>query len=496
MSTHITKLISDKEWNSETARHLLNRAGFGVPFDHIKQLQDYGPRKAVNFMVNCDKFADDFPEPDWLPEQKTGKQIREEFKSLEEDEKRKRRQQMRKQNRQAIQKLKTWWIKRSMQTKRPLQEKMAQFWHGHFATSAQKVNNAMQNYEINQIFREHALGNFKTLVIKVSQAPAMLQYLDNRRNVKKHPNENFARELMELFTIGIGHYSEKDIQEAARAFTGWSIREGKFFDRKKQHDKGEKEFLGRRGKFNGYDIIGILCNQPIMTEFICKKLWEFFVYENPDEKLVKQLAKVFRSNNLELKPVLKMVFNSKEFYSKRSMHQQIKSPVQFMISMLDQLQVETKESQDRLILLAMQQMGQDLFYPPNVKGWPGNRAWINSNTLLTRYNIPAFLLYGENTIKQNRRKKQKKKKVKIKNAPFNAEPFFEKYEGLTAEQTIDDLSDRFIGRSLDQKQKQVLLEAIHSNAHQKLILPGAKESSERLIGVVHLILSTAEYQLC
>ena len=498
MSIHELEALDQSGWNRKTARHLLNRAGFGVPLERVDQLEKLKLHQAVDELVKSEQADESFKEPEGLVPPRSYKELKESYQQMDADERRQMTKMNRRQERQAIDGLKSWWVDRILHTERPLQEKMTIFWHGHFATSAQKVKSSTFNYNLNRVFREYGLGNFKTLVTQVSQSPAMMIYLDNRKNIKGRPNENFARELMELFTVGIGNYSEEDIKESARAFTGWtSDAEGRFVFNRRKHDSGKKTFLGHTGQFDGYDIIRILCERPVMAEFMSKKLWEFFVYENPDEKLVKQLAIQLRQSDYEIKPFLRKIFLSREFYSGRAMHQQIKSPAQLLVNLVDQLQLDSKKVPQRLFQYAMRAMGQDLFYPPNVKGWPGNRAWINSNTLLTRYNMGAFVLYGRGPFGSGRgRSMAPAGRNKGLSAPFDANTFFERYENKTAGQTIDLLADHFVGRSLDKEQRKVLLEVIHPDASESLRIPKSQKSTARLLGVVHLILSTAEYQLC
>jgi len=490
MKISLTQKLDENDWNPSTARHLLNRAGFGGPRSLIEKLESMGFKRAVLYLTHPERVTDNIQEPDWLVESESFREMRSQFKDLDKDQCKKRRRMIRYEQRQTVERLKSWWLKQSLVTTRPLQEKMAHFWHGHFATSARKVKSSRMNYDLNRVFRKHGLGNFKTLVTQVSQSPAMLQYLDNRKNKKGHPNENFSRELMELFMLGIGNYTEQDVQEAARAFTGWTIRDGTFQENSRQHDTGSKTFMGRTGNFDGYEIIDILCKQEAMIRFIAHKLWDYFVYDNPNEETINALVFHFKRSQFKISSLLQTIFLSSEFYSDRAMHRNIKSPVQLMINLVDQLQVNTEDTRDKLISMAMRGMGQDLFYPPNVKGWPGNRAWINSNTLLTRYNLPSYFLYGETG------KKRKDNPKRRNNAPFRDEPFFEKYAGRPAGEVVDALVDHFIGRPLDHGQRRLLLEAIHPQASESLVLPEGSKSAKRLTGVVHLILSTAEYQLC
>lgn len=270
---------------------------------------------------------------------------------------------------------------------------MALFWHGHFATSSQKVQSSYHTYQLNDIFRRHATGNFKEITIAVGQSPSMLRYLDNARSTKQHPNENWARELMELFTMGVGTYSEADIKNSARAFTGWTADYQAFVYRKNIHDNGTKHFLGREGDFDGWDIIDIIFEQPVTATFICRKLWTYFAYEDPEPEVVEALAQTLRENNYELKPVLRRMFSCQAFYSERAMGSQIKSPTQFVVQLVHDLKLE--DPPYPLMARATAQLGQDLFYPPNVKGWDGNRAWINANSLLIRYNLPVAIAARE-----------------------------------------------------------------------------------------------------
>ncbi|MBC5811158.1 MAG: DUF1800 domain-containing protein, partial [Candidatus Eremiobacteraeota bacterium] len=229
---------------------------------------------------------------------------------------------------------KMWWLDRMLRTKRPLVEKMTLFWHGHFATS---INKVPANYMVGQInlFRSQALGNFRTLLLSVSKDPAMLIWLDNRYNVAAHPNENFAREIMELFALGLGNYTEQDIKEAARAFTGWTLdKNGAFFFRDAQHDPGMKTFLGRTGPWNGDDIVGIIVQQPIHQRYICRKLLEYFVYSDPEPELVDALAQTYALSGYDLAKTVGAIVRSNVFFSTRAYRALPKSPIEFAIGLL------------------------------------------------------------------------------------------------------------------------------------------------------------------
>jgi uncharacterized protein (DUF1800 family) len=277
----------------------------------------------------------------------------------------------------------------------PLLEKMTLFWHGHFATSVQKVRDGYFMWLQNDTLRRNALGNFGTLVKKISRDPAMMIYLDLQQSRKEHPNENWARELMELFTVGIGNYTETDIRESARAFTGYRIdmTTQQFRFAPFQQDLGPKTFMGKTGPHNGDDIIDILIMQPACAQFIGRKLWRYFVEDDPASQVVDSVASRIRAHNYEIQPVLREIFSSEEFYSEQAMHTQIKSPVQYIIQTSRLL--ETQLPSPIVAQNAMRQMGQILFAPPNVKGWDGGKAWISTSTLLFRYNFADYLINGD-----------------------------------------------------------------------------------------------------
>lgn len=384
--------IAQDQWNLATARHLLNRAGFGIPHGRAAELAALTPEEAVARLLDDGSAATETSRPGFLLEPMTRRDLMRKYKDegLDQDQIRLRVQEMQAEERRAIEQLKGWWYERMYTTPRPLEEKMTLMWHGHFAVSSQKVKSSWVTYEMNALLRRHALGNFKALTTAVGQCPAMLDYLDNRKSTKDEPNENWARELMELFTLGQGQYTEQDIKESARAFTGWMCTHKEFLYEPKRHDFGQKTFMGRTGAFDGWNIIDIIFEQPAVATFISAKLWRFFASEDADPAVVEALAAVFRDNHYELKPLLKAMFLSRAFYSDKVMGAQIKSPAQFLLQLCADLGLE--ELPHRALAQGGRMLGQDLFYPPNVKGWDGNRAWINANSLLMRYNAPPYLV--------------------------------------------------------------------------------------------------------
>jgi uncharacterized protein (DUF1800 family) len=279
-----------------------------------------------------------------------------------------------------------WWLHRMRHTPAPLVEKMTLFWHGHFATSAAKVRESDLMLAQNELFRRHALGDFGQLVRNIARDPAMLLYLDSATNRKVHPNENFAREVMELFCLGQGQYTERDIQELARCFTGWEIQYGKFRFNQFQHDYGSKTVLSRRGDFDGDDGLAVILDQPATAEFICGKLVRFFVADDVSftREWIAPLAAKFRESNLVVAPVLETIFTSRLFYSGVAVGRKVRSPIELGLGVLRALDATTNMVQ---LANRLGELGQKPLYPPNVKGWDGGRAWINSSTLLGRANL-------------------------------------------------------------------------------------------------------------
>jgi uncharacterized protein (DUF1800 family) len=291
-----------------------------------------------------------------------------------------------------IRELRRWWLERMRSGSQPLVEKMTLFWHGHFATSIIKVKSSWMMWRQNQTFRENALGGVGEILQATTRDPAMIRWLDLARSRAGAPNENFAREVMELFALGVGNYSEDDVKAAARAFTGHRINPAtmEFAFSRRLHDDGEKTFLGRTGRFDGDDIIGIILEQPACSRFLAGRIWEFFVYEDPSPATVEAAAFVLRSSGYQVRPLLAAIFRSREFYSKPAMRTHIKSPVEWLVQTCVALETDLPESPALDNML--EQMGQSLFAPPNVRGWEGGRSWISSSTLVLRYNLAGYLV--------------------------------------------------------------------------------------------------------
>jgi len=288
------------------------------------------------------------------------------------------------------------WLYRLLHSDQQLLEKSTLFWHGHFATSADKVASAELMWRQNRLLRKNALGDFREMVQGIASDPAMLIYLDSTTNRKSHPNENFAREVMELFCLGEGNYSEEDIKELARCFTGWEVRREQFRFNRYQHDFGEKTILGKRAEFSGQEAIDVVLDQSSASRFIARKLVHYFVFDEPlaPSRLIEPLAVELENNRLQVGPTIRRILLSRMMFSTASIGRKIRSPVEMAVSLLRALEgtVNTRQLSDELLFL-----GQRLFYPPNVKGWDGGRTWINSSTLLGRANLVGRVMSDSKT---------------------------------------------------------------------------------------------------
>lgn len=294
----------------------------------------------------------------------------------------------------ALTQLQAIWLYRMIFTPHPLRERMTLFWHNHFATSMAKVQSATLMQRQNDLFRAHALGDFRRLVGAVGKDPAMLIWLDSTTNRKAKPNENYARELMELFTLGRGRYGEKDIQEAARAFTGWFVIKDQFKEVLRQHDDGTKTVLGQSGKWSGDDVPAILLKQPACAEFLCKKLFRAFVSDThaPSDALIAPLARALRDSDYQIKVPVAMILRSNLFFDPAVRRRRVKSPVEFAVGTIRALEITSPTVQTSALAEACQRMGQSLLAPPSVAGWEGGAEWINSTAMLARDNVALGLL--------------------------------------------------------------------------------------------------------
>jgi hypothetical protein len=384
-------------WTREHAAHLLRRAGFGGPLAAVERLHAMGPDAAVDAVLTGMPWTQT-PDADTAaaPPQaafevfRPHPDVRRLLRSKSPEERQKLTQQLRRGDRSQLARFRAWWLERMIRTPHPLEEKMVLFWHGHFTSGFREVRSSRFMVLQNELFRRHALGSFAALLREIPRDPAMLRYLDNASNRKQAPNENFARELLELFTLGVGHYTERDIKEAARAFTGWTLRGDRFVIARRQHDDGEKTFLGHTGRLDGDAIIDILLQHPQTAGFISRKLFRFFAHAEPEPRVVEGLAEELRGGGYELAPTLRRLFRSRAFYADRTMRSQIKSPVDLVVGLFRALPFRDVPTTG--LSFVTDRLGQSLLQPPNVKGWPGGAAWVNTSTLYARYNtLSAFV---------------------------------------------------------------------------------------------------------
>jgi uncharacterized protein (DUF1800 family) len=387
----LTPLPSTR-WDYNAAGHLLVRAGFGGTSSDIQRLADQGLQHSVEKFLEPATIGT--TPPTWADPTSLRDLIEKVRSATTPEENISARRAFAQANQAEMADLIEWWTNQMAETDAPLLEKMTLFWHGHFATSAEKIRPAYKMWLQNQTLRSHALGNFGVLTKAISRDPAMLIWLDLATSQKENPNENFARELMELFTLGEGHYTENDIKESAKAFTGYRINplEQQFRFAPKQFDPSIKVFFGRSGPWTGDQIIDIILAQPQCAKFIVNKLWRFFAYEDPDAGLVDALAARFREAHYELRPLLLTIFTAEEFYSDRAKNALVKSPVQYLVQARRSLGVELPKG--RALENIYRQLGQIPFYPPNVKGWDGGKSWINTGTLTYRYHLSQLLISG------------------------------------------------------------------------------------------------------
>ncbi|WP_205245755.1 DUF1800 domain-containing protein [Devosia naphthalenivorans] len=409
--------ITGTEWTYEFAAHLLERVGFAGTPAEIEGLAAMGPQQAVESLVNYAAIDDsDLPAFEesgfWddglltstytrpaatMRAERTGEAMgvkvkRSGTRPLQTVTNRWfywRRASVLEARRLAF-----WWTDRMLRTPRPLEEKMTLFWHGHFTSSHEKVRDYRKIQQQLGTLRRGATGNFRDLLLALSRDPAMLLYLDAAENVKGAPNENFGREVMELFTLGVGNYTENDIREAARAFTGWTNNDLEFVIDEAKHDDGEKTFLGRAGRFRGEDILSIILEQKQTAEYIATKLYSFFVRDDVPDGFRERLGALLRDNNYEIAPFLKTIFLSKDFYSTASLGSHIKSPTELIVSSYRRLGVrELPGVPDPYSVGKV--LGQILLDPPTVAGWAQGRAWITPGLLFERANFAREVLFPD-----------------------------------------------------------------------------------------------------
>lgn len=402
--------IRAESFGYSQARHLLLRAGFGGTPDQIQLLVEWGPERSVDYLVDVRK-APEYPLDSEAfsrsimgpPDAETRERYRRARQTSDEESLarlRLERQRRQSEDRSQMRRIQQWWLTRLIETPRPLEEKMTLFWHGHFATSYRTIEDSYHMFAQNNLYRTHAVGNFGALMHQVIRDPAMLAYLDNNDSRKNRPNENLARELMELFGLGVGNYSEQDIKEGARALTGYTFVDDRFEFQQQNHDNGAKRILGRAGNMDGDDFVDTILAQSACAQFISRKLYRFFAADLPagddvgrdQAEALREMTNLLRRTRYDIAPVLKRLFMSEHFYSDTVVNQRIKSPAELIVGTIRSLRTPVRDL--NILLDALSLMGQNIFFPPSVAGWEGERSWINTSTLFVRQNIMAYLLTG------------------------------------------------------------------------------------------------------
>src|SRR4051812_21208865 len=375
---------STGDWSRDDAAHLLRRAGFGGTPQQIDRLHAMGKTAAVEYLLGGS--AKPTTQPVFEKADLPGFEF-----SKEPDDK--KAAQMTK--RQDLQRLRAWWLDRMCRTDKPLEEKMTLFWHGLFCSGFMEVKETDFMFQQNELFRKEALGNYKRLAHEIVHDPAMLRYLNADQNIRGKPNENLARELMELFTMGEGQgYTENDIKEVARSLTGLAVTPRGSTFRPFRHDPGSKTIFGRTGNYGPDDVVDLIFDQPQPANYLARRLWVFFASPDPSDADILAIARALRLTNYDLKPALRAIFLSPSFYSDKVKFALIRSPAELVASTVRQLDFQPGQQAQRLLSESLTRMGQELFQPPNVKGWPGGEHWITSATLYTRYNICSILASG------------------------------------------------------------------------------------------------------
>jgi hypothetical protein len=474
------KPLAPDRWDYSKARHLLVRAGFGGTPQEVQKLCSMGLYKAVDQLVEFYRqpapgTAFDPVPP--LPVDPLEAKLRVEFMTGRVAGAR------RSVERGQVGRLRHWWLQRMVESPRPLQEKLTLFWHGHFANQDSVVQNSYTMYRQNQFFREHAAGNFGALLYGIVHDPAMVRYLDNNKNVKGEPNENLAREILELFSMGLDQgYTEKDIAEAARALTGYNYDDstGVFRFLYNKHDTTDKTIFGQTGPWTGDDLVRLILEQPEPAQFVARKMWEFFAYLDPETVTVERLAVVLRGNKYAMEPMLKNLFLSEEFYSERAMGNQIKSPVELVVGLLRDLGVK-QTSNYGVLDGAIQQMGMQLLEPPDVKGWRYGRAWISSQRLFVRYNTVAELV---KSVAQPDGQKG-----------VDVVALLEKGQCEDAGMAVDYLAKACLQRPLNDEKRKELIGFLGELPSKSEWASKRGELNEKLRALVVLMLSMPEYQM-
>lgn len=495
MPTPSLKALPPERFDYWKAHHLLNRAGFGGTPAQVRSLVDLGLDKAVDLLVDYEKLdADPVEEsafdrhiirPLTQEEQREQQQARRSNDEAVLERFQRMRNEATQNDRRQLGEMRKWWLARMIETGRPLEERLTLFWHGHFATGYRTIEDSWHMFRQNEFLRRNAAGNFGDLVYGIIRDPAMLRYLDNNRNRRQRPNENLARELMELFTMGVGRYSEDDIKEGARALTGYTYEDDDFVYSRNDHDPGGKSIFGRTGAWDGDDFVRLILESKATADYIALKLYRAFVCDLPGglskdrDKFVTALGKRLRDSKYELRPVLKSLFRSEHFYDPEHAAAMIKSPVQLVVQAIRSLHAPPRELS--ALASACELMGQDLFQPPSVKGWDGGRAWINTATLFVRQNVLVYLITGARPAGF---------RADAENSSFDPTHLVA-HLGERAgdpESVVEYLMRFMLGAPPAPERKALVLAFLAERGH--------RIDRDRLLGLLCLISAMPEYQLC
>ncbi len=497
------------------ARHLLLRAGFGGSIEEVQRLHRLGLDGMVSWLVDYEGRPDVVGGLVLEP----GERIdRNKLRRMEEAERRRVRQRMRRADALLFQHVRRWWMDRMLTTRRPLEEKMTLFWHGHFTTSYRDVRRSHLMLQQNELLRFHATGNFGELLHQISTDPAMLRYLNNNQNRKGRPNENFAREVMELFSLGVGNYDETDIKQAARAFTGWTLKNGQFTFNRRQHDTGRKTIFGKSGNFGGHDVCDMLLQHAACAPHVAGKIFAWFAYDDVEPELREELGRVLASHRYELKPLLRRIFKSEAFYSKKAKGSKIKSPVELLVSTVRMLGMNPPPAE--LLLFGAQRLGQTVMSPPNVKGWEGGLAWITTANLLERDNLCGLMLRAGQLVARgnqpdamregsarrkggqqrgNSRRRVSEAQLARWDSGLSACAMAQVTGASDATSLVDALCGRLLVVGLRAKTRAQLVAFVTgADGSRRLDLKKlrGRAAEAKLRKLLHLIMSTPEYQVC
>lgn len=498
MNAPLLERISPDEFGFWEAYHLLNRAGFGGTPEQVRLLADWGPDQSVEHLIRFtsttaepvreDEFDSTIMAPLSAEERMLYRRAQNQQREDVVERFRMMRQERQRDDRRQIRNIQKWWLERIIETARPLEEKMALFYHGHFATGYRTIENSYHMFMQNQLFRKYAVGNFGDLCFQIIRDPAMIAYLDNNESHKRSPNENLARELMELFTLGEGvAYDERDIKEGARALTGFTFNHNSFYFNEEWHDTGSKRILGRTGNFGGDDFVKIILSRTETSEFIAYKLYRYFVNDLPDgpneeqEAFIKALARTMRSSKYDMAKTLEALFMSKHFYDDSNRAAQIKSPVQITVQALRSLHTPVLDL--NILVEALDLMGQNIFFPPNVKGWAGGRSWINTSTMYVRQNLMTHLLTGRMPYGYTAPGVAKEFDPMHLLAHLDRGP-----DGYDAVKAVKYLAHFCFGQSATEDRATELTSFVNES--------GGRITKPVLVGLLCLITAMPEYQLC